>query len=53
MDHRNSSMERDCEGSATNRNPLLLLRLSGVFLFRLPQRTFLGLLFQDPPRNTR
>ena len=35
------------------RNPLLLLRLSAVFLLRLAERKFLGLLFQEPPRNTR
>jgi hypothetical protein len=50
---RNSSMERNCGGTATSRNPLLEFRLSGLFLFRLAQRTFLGLLFQEPPRSTR
>ena len=37
----------------TTRKPLLLFRLSGVFLLRLAERVFLGLLFQEPPRNTR
>jgi len=36
-----------------NRNPMLLLRLSGSLLLRLAARQFLGLLFQDPPRSTR
>lgn len=31
----------------------MLFRLSGVFLLRLAERTFLGLLFQEPPRITR
>ena len=35
------------------RKPLLLLRLSGVFLLRLADRKFAGLLFQLPPRSTR
>jgi len=38
---------------ATQRNPLLLLRLSGVLLLRLAERQLFGLLFQLPPRNTR
>ena len=37
----------------TTRNPLLLFRLSGLFLFRLAQRTFDALLLNEPPRNTR
>ena len=32
---------------------MLLLRLSGLFLLRLAERRLSGLLFQDPPRNTR
>jgi hypothetical protein len=32
---------------------MLLLRLSGVFLLRLAERKFLGVLFHEPPRNTR
>src|SRR5437764_13959005 len=32
---------------------MLLLRLSGSFLLRLAERTFLPLLFHEPPRNTR
>ena len=32
---------------------MLLLRLSGLFLFRFAARTFLALLFQEPPRFTR
>ena len=35
------------------RNPLLLLRFPVSFLLRLAERMFLGLLFQEPPRNTR
>ncbi len=35
------------------RNPTLLSRLSGVFLLRMAARTFLALLFQEPPRSTR
>ena len=35
------------------RKPRLLFRLAGLFLLRLAQRTFLGLLFQLPPRITR
>jgi len=35
------------------RNPLLLFRLSGLFLLRLAERKFAGLLFQEPPRSTR
>ena len=35
------------------RNPLLLLRLCGLFLLRLAQRTLFQLLFQEPPRNYR
>ena len=35
------------------RNPWLLLRFERVFLLRLAERRFLGLLFQEPPRITR
>ena len=35
------------------RKPLLLFRLSVVFLLRFAARRFLGLLFHEPPRNTR
>lgn len=35
------------------RNPILLFRLSGVLLFRFAERQFCGLLFHEPPRNTR
>jgi hypothetical protein len=35
------------------RKPMLLLRLSALFLFRLDVRKFSGLLFQEPPRITR
>ena len=34
------------------RNPLLLFRFPVVFLLRFAERRFLGLLFQEPPRNT-
>ena len=37
----------------TNRNPLLLFRLSGELLLRFAGRQFLPLLFQLPPRKTR
>lgn len=40
-------------GVLATRNPLLLFRLSVVFLLRFAERRFLGLLFQDPPRRTR
>jgi hypothetical protein len=32
---------------------MLLLRLFGLFLFRLAQRTLFSLLLNAPPRNTR
>jgi hypothetical protein len=32
---------------------MLLFRLSVVFLLRLAERRFCGLLFQEPPRTTR
>lgn len=35
------------------RNPVLLFRFSGSFLFRLEVRVFLALLFHDPPRMER
>ena len=35
------------------RKPLLLFRFVGVFLLRLAERRFCGLLFQEPPRRTR
>lgn len=35
------------------RKPLLLLRLSGVFLLRLAERKLFALLFHEPPRSTR
>ena len=35
------------------RKPVLLFRLSGVFLLRLADRVLFGLLFQEPPRSTR
>lgn len=41
------------ENTTTNRTPLLVFWLSGVFLLRLAERAFLELLFQEPPRNTR
>jgi hypothetical protein len=39
--------------SRTHRKPLLLFRFDGSFLFRLETRRFLGLLFQEPPRNVQ
>ena len=35
------------------RNPLLLFRFPVSFLLRFAAHKFLGLLFQEPPRNTR
>ncbi len=35
------------------RKPRLLFRFVGVFLFRLAERRFCGLLIQEPPRLTR
>ncbi len=35
------------------RNPTLLLRLSVLFLLRAEERNHSGLLFHEPPRNTR
>ena len=46
-------MIREKNYSNTKRNPLLLLRLSGVLLLRFAQRTLFGSLFQEPPRKTR
>lgn len=37
----------------TTRKPMLSLRLFGLFLLRLAQRTFLALLLNEPPRSTR
>lgn len=39
-------------GVLAQRNPLLLFLFVGWLLFRLAQRTFLVLLFQEPPRTT-
>ena len=50
------SKDRTCSDRRVdwnNRKPLLLLRLSAVFLLRLAERTLAGLLFQEPPRNER
>ena len=41
------------ESVLATRKPKLLLRFPGVFLLRLAERTFCGLLFQPPPRITR
>ena len=35
------------------RNPTLLFRLPGLFLFRFAARSLLAVLFQEPPRTTR
>ena len=43
---------QDCSTSPPQRKPLLLFLLAGLFLLRFDTRTFLGLLFQDPPRRT-
>ncbi len=47
--------DRKCTPAAdtATRKPLLSFRLSGLFLLRLAERQFLGLLFQEPPRSTR
>ena len=37
----------------TTRKPLFLFWLFGLFLLRAAQRTFLSLLLNEPPRNTR
>ena len=37
----------------TTRNPRLLLKLSGMFLLRMAARTFLRLLFHEPPMPVR
>lgn len=37
--------------SPTHRSPMLLFRLSGSFLLRFDARTFVGLLFHEPPRS--
>lgn len=46
-------VNRTVRADWTRRNPMLLFRLSGLFLFRFEARKFSGLLFQDPPRITR
>lgn len=38
---------------STTRKPMLLLKLSGLFLLRAAQRALFRLLFQEPPRTTR
>ena len=46
--------DRPIRGSVlARRKPRLLFRFVGVFLFRLAERRFCGLLFQEPPRLTR
>ena len=51
-DAANCKTDQDVSPSST-RNPLLLLRLSGVLLLRFAERKFVALLFHEPPRNTR
>ena len=41
------------ENVLAKRKPILLFRLSELFLLRFAERRFLGLLFQEPPRKTR
>ena len=41
------------ESVLARRKPMLLFRLSAVFLLRFAERAFSGLLFQEPPRSTR
>lgn len=41
------------QASWAHRNPLLLFLFEGVFLFRFADRTFLALLFHDPPRRQK
>jgi len=45
---------RNLPGAAAppQRNPMLLLRLFGLLLFRLAERKLFQLLFQPPPRST-
>jgi hypothetical protein len=38
--------------ASAGRNPMLLLRLSALFLFRLDEHRLTGVLFQEPPRIT-
>lgn len=38
-------------GVLANRKPVFVFR--SLFLFRVPERTFQGLSFHDPPRMTR
>src|SRR5258708_381465 len=40
-------------GVLATRKPMFVFRFRGSFLFRPPERTFPGLLFQEPPRRTR
>ena len=40
-------------GAWARRTPLLLLRSSGVFLFRFAELAFSAVLFPLPPRSTR
>jgi hypothetical protein len=39
------------QNDSATRNPILLLRLSGLFLLRYAQRALSWLLFHDPPRS--
>src|SRR6056297_1448213 len=47
-----SPVAQNRSGGLATRKPLLLLRLPRVLLLRLAERTFLPLLFQEPPRST-
>lgn len=51
---KNAALARGLPRSAypLQRNPILLLRFVGSFLFRFETRTFLALLFQEPPRTS-
>lgn len=46
-------LERPKRRDRAQRKPILLLMLSGAFLFRFVERTLLSLLFHAPPRSTR
>ncbi len=45
--------QRKISWESATRKPMLLLKLSGLFLLRTAQRALFRLLFQEPPRTTR
>ena len=46
-------MRTASQGLRDKRKPILLFRFSELLLLRLAERQFSGLLFHEPPRNTR